>query len=289
MRRRPRTEDDRSPVSFLQALSAALSAALLIACFAVLAKSDGHGWLRDFLLGAIPSAAVVAAAFAILHFLLEGRGLTRDQQLAAAIAAKLAATGGDRSPMSVGQTEPDWSALLDDADHLFAAARSLARWSTALDDELRTFFTGGGTVEVVLLDCDDAAQVQRAADDHAGHRGTRGLDRVRSNVVQGLRRVVLLADEHENGRDAALTVRVIQESSFAFASALFVLSRDGAPRRLVLRAHENARKGVTAGPVIVADLDDRAWRHFAATEVEGLRALSATLSSADVDTLAGLS
>ncbi len=115
----------------------------------------------------------------------------------------------------------------------------------------------------------------------------RAVNRVSSNVVQGLQRVVLLADEHPKGRDAALIVRVVDSASFAFVSALFVLSKGGARRRLVLRAHENVRKGLTAGPVLVADLDDPAWQQSAKTEVEGLQRLSPRLSAAEVKTLAG--
>lgn len=285
---RAQNRDDASPVSFLVAVAAALLAGLLLASDAVVATTAPEGWFKTFLLNALPGAVVVAGAFAALHLLLSSRGLTRDQQLVSAMASELdSRISGGRGPAQVGFSEADWSALLPQSDQVFGAARSLARWSQAQTVPLTEFFAKGGFLTVVTLDLNDRIQMQRAADDHGGHKADGSPTRVQSNVRAGLRRLRSLADHHPDGWAAALHVRLVVPSSFAFTSGLFVLYRDGAPRQLVLRAHENVRKEVTLGPIMVADLDEPTWREFAAREVQGLTASSRKLSPDEIAVMAG--
>lgn len=108
-------------------------------------------------------------------------------------------------------------------------------------------------------------------------------DRVRTNVIAGLRRIVLTA------RDRAGSVRVwyTTDDEFVFISSLFAFFHGGKLVRVILRPHENVRLGMTAAPGFVLRPDaDGTLNDFVQREIAGLIRVCSELSRLDVDALA---
>ena len=278
--------NQRGHVPYLQALLAWLATASFVALYWAIDRSAGEGWFHDFLIAFLPGAAVVSGAYALLYWLFARRGLTRDQQLGDAVADAIASRLQRAvvvEEVRTGTEEPDWTRYLSEADRLDVAARSLARWTSAVDDALRSFFAGAGTMRVFAHDPRNDGNLRAAAAGRSGYEDDAPA-RVRSNVVAGLKRLSQAAERHPRGRAEALDVCLLEPDAFVFPASLFVFSRGGAMQRVVVRPHQFVRREVTAGPLFVLDAGrDGALRDHYAEDLERLATISKRVPDHELD------
>lgn len=275
-----------STTTYLQAVIAAILTVFFGLAFLAIDKEAGEGWFQTFLLAALPSAAVVSGAYAAVYFVLIRRGLSHDDQLAQQVAERVVSSL-DSVPsveaVLMDTTEPDWSRFLAESDRLVVAARSLARWTSNVDADLKVFLARGAELEVFSHDPANTDNLAIAAPSHAGYADF-DAERVRTNAASGLRRLV-------RARPAAgltpLQIWFVETREFVFTLSLFAFFRGGRLVRVVLRPQENVRAGVTSAPLIVLRPDpDGALDDFVAREIEGLQRVSRELKSDEIDGLA---
>ena len=274
-----------SATTYLQAVIAAILTVLFALSFLAIDKEAHQGWFTTFLLAALPSAAVVSGAYAAVYFVLVRQGVSRDDQLAEEVAERVVSsldTVPSVEAVLMDTTEPDWSRFITDSERLVVAARSLARWTSNVDADLRAFLARGGRLEVFSHDPANSGNLAVAAASHAGYAGP-DVDRVRTNVESGLRRLARARATNL----PPMRIWFIENREFVFTLSLFAFFRDGRLVRVVMRPQENVRAGVTSAPAIVLRPDpDGALEAFVAREIEGLQRVSREVAPDEIDGLA---
>jgi hypothetical protein len=239
--------------SFGLACSAWLATALFALAYFWLLKDAPAGWFNDFLVAALPGAAVVAVTYAIGYYVLIRKGISRDQRLVEGFLETL----GERSavapeviafaphPRDIG-----WSQLLDGAESVTIVARWFDTWSNENRNALGRFFERGGHLEAVMLDPANEEALSTAVAQHQGFAESEAEVDAARKVSIGLERLSKAAERAP--ADNPLTVRLIDNPRVVMSQTLMRFEGPGGTR-LVCYSLDNFRDVGHRAPAIVLD------------------------------------
>lgn len=239
--------------SFGLAWSAGLATGLFAFVYFWLLQDAPAGWFNDFLVAALPDAAVVAVTYMIGYYFLIRKGISRDQRLVEnflEVLGERSAVAPEVIAFAPHPRDIDWSRLLGGAESVTIVARWFDTWSSENRNALRRFFERGGHLEAVMLDPTNDGAILNAAAQHQGFAESKGEVDAARKVSIGLERLVKAAAWAP--KDDALTVRLINNPKAVMSQALMRFDGPGGPR-LVFYPLDNFRDAADRSPAIVLD------------------------------------
>jgi hypothetical protein len=239
--------------SFGLAWSAGLATGLFAFAYFWLLEDAPRGWFNNFMIAALPGAAVVAVTYAIGYYFLIRKGISRDQRLVDSFLETL----GERSIIAPEVTafaphprDVAWSRLLDGAESVTIVARWFDTWSNENGNALRRFFERGGQLEAVMLDPANEAALATAVAQHQGFAEKEADVDAARKVSIGLERLAKAAERAPGA--SPLTVRLITNPRAVMSQTLMRFKGPGGTR-LVAYPLDNFRDAGHRSPAIVLD------------------------------------